>query len=262
MRHPVRGMIMAALLVAAIGSARAAVPESPLNEAGILSRDGAAVPLDEVVVDETGQPTSLRRLLDGHAGLLALVDLDCRLLCGMTMSDLLHALADMPSAARGFETVILSIDEREGPAQAAAVRHKQVDALGGGWPGAHVRLATSRDGAVARIADALGYSYRFDPGTDQFAHPAAVAVVRADGRLGRWLFGYPFEPGDIGLALEESAPTDVAQRTWLLCYRYDPTTGRYTLAVDRILMAAGVATSLALAGGVGTLLWRERRNMR
>jgi protein SCO1/2 len=45
----------------------------------------------------------------------------------------------------------------------------------------------------------------------------------------------------------------------LLCFHYDPTTGRYTLAILRILQLGAAITILAVGGTVMLALRRERR---
>ena len=108
----------------------------------------------------------------------------------------------------------------------------------------------------------MGFHYAYDPATDQYAHPAAVAVVTPDGHLARWLYGYPFEPSDIRLALTEASAGTIgtlADRLWLLCYCYDPATGTYSARVDQALEAGGGLTVLLLGGLVLMMLRRERR---
>jgi len=48
----------------------------------------------------------------------------------------------------------------------------------------------------------------------------------------------------------------------LLCYRYDPMTGKYGFAIMRSLQAGGIATVLALGGYIWIKLRRERREAR
>ena len=48
----------------------------------------------------------------------------------------------------------------------------------------------------------------------------------------------------------------------LFCYEYDPTTGKYGLAIMRTLQAAGILTVLSMAGGIGLMIIRERRTRR
>jgi protein SCO1 len=45
----------------------------------------------------------------------------------------------------------------------------------------------------------------------------------------------------------------------LLCFHYDPVTGRYTLAVTRLLQLAAGLTVLTLGGTIALALRRERR---
>jgi protein SCO1/2 len=109
----------------------------------------------------------------------------------------------------------------------------------------------------------MGFHYAYDSTTDQYAHPAAVAVVTPDGHLARWLYGYPFEPSDIRLALTEASAGSIgtlADRLWLLCYCYDPATGTYSVRVNQALEAGGGLTVLLLGGLVLMLLRHERRD--
>ena len=61
-------------------------------------------------------------------------------------------------------------------------------------------------------------------------------------------------------ASEHKIGTPVVDRVLLFCYRYDPETGKYTMAVMNLVRAAGALTVVVLA----SLLWlawrRERRN--
>ena len=85
-------------------------------------------------------------------------------------------------------------------------------------------------------------------------------MLTPDGRLARWLYGYPFQASDLRLALVEAADGEIgtlADRLWLLCYGYDPELGAYTAAVGTALKAGGGLTVLALGGFVLVMLRRE-----
>ncbi|RYF49115.1 MAG: hypothetical protein EOO38_08635 [Cytophagaceae bacterium] len=63
-------------------------------------------------------------------------------------------------------------------------------------------------------------------------------------------------------ALTDASKNEVgtfASRLLLLCFHYDPNTGRYTLLVHRVLQAAGAGTVLVLAGMIVHFKRRERR---
>jgi protein SCO1/2 len=48
----------------------------------------------------------------------------------------------------------------------------------------------------------------------------------------------------------------------LLCFHYDPATGKYGLLIQRVIQISGALTVLGLALLVGTFLLRERRAAR
>jgi protein SCO1/2 len=115
--------------------------------------------------------------------------------------------------------------------------------------------------ALRQLTDALGYRYVYDSDTDQFAHPAAVYVMTADGRVARTLSALGFDADDLRLALVEAGEGrigGVVDQLRLLCYGYDPAVGVYTLAIRRWLAFASAATVILLAGGIAFMLISRR----
>jgi protein SCO1 len=98
-----------------------------------------------------------------------------------------------------------------------------------------------------------------------YVHAAGLVVATPDGRLARYLFGVDYAPQDLRLALVEASAGHigtVADQFLLLCYHYDPATGKYGLAILNVMRAAGVLTVVGLVGCVLGLLYRERRGLR
>src|SRR5512144_3306896 len=109
---------------------------------------------------------------------------------------------------------------------------------------------------------AMGFRYRWDPQLQQYAHVSGVALLTPDGRLARWLGGVGLEASDLRLALAEAGRGGIgglADRFLLLCYHYDPRTGRYTSVIDRILKIGAIVTVLSIAGPIAIALHRERQ---
>jgi protein SCO1/2 len=249
------GRPLAILLLLGAALARPAAAADVRQEAGIdAARLGAALPRDVVLSDPAGRATALGDLLGQRPLLLAPVDYHCKNICGLTLADLFAALQQLDWApGREYDVVVVSIDPAATAEDAAAAARR-------GLQGVHF-LA----GDASRLTEAIGFRYGYDAESDQYAHPAAVVVVTADGRLARWLYGYPFEPADLKLALTEAGGGSIGtigDRLWLLCHAYDPTTGRYTTAVDRLLEAGGGVTVLLLGGFVLIALKREGRRAR
>ena len=253
-----------ALLLAAAGPARADRPLDPFAAAGIEARPGAAVPAEAVLRDADGRSLRLGDLLGKRPVILAPVYYNCPNLCGITLAALLDAAAALPwRPGEGFDLVALSIDPREQPADATAARRAALDRLA--QPGAGLHFLTGSAEAVAAVTDAIGFRYAWDPELRQYAHEAAIAVLTPDGRVARWLSGLDPRPLDLRLALVEAGQGKLgsaADRALLLCYHYDPKTGRYSGFVQAGLQAGGAATLLGLGGYVVFALLRERRRSR
>lgn len=255
-----------ALLLAAAGPARADRPFDPFAAAGIEARPGAAVPAEAVLRDADGRSLRLGGLLGERPVILAPVYYNCPNLCGITLAALLDAVAALPwRPGDGFDLVALSIDPREGPAEATAARRAALDRLPQAGAGARLHFLTGSAQAVAAVTDAIGFRYAWDPELRQYAHEAAIAVLTPDGRVARWLSGLDPRPLDLRLALVEAGQGKLgsaADRALLLCYHYDPKTGRYSGLVQAGLQAGGAATLLGLGSYVALALLRERRRGR
>ena len=251
-----RGALLLGALLLAPAHGWAQAPFDPFTGAAVEDRIGAEVPLSLGLTDSEGRTAAPP---DGKTILLAPVDFGCANICGITLRGLLTALGSTALASdSGFEVWIVSIDGRDGQRAAADERKLHEQLLADLPAPENVRFLT---GNVTSLTEAVGFRYAYDPETDQFAHAAAVAVVTPERRLARWLYGYPFQPSDLRLALVEAGGGEIgtlADRLWLLCYGYDPETGTYTLVVERALQAGGGLTVLALGGFVLLMLRRER----
>src|SRR5262249_17304196 len=126
-----------------------------------------------------------------------------------------------------------------------------------GW-----RFLTGDQASIDALCGAVGFRYAYDPRTDQFAHPSVLIILTPDGRISRYFFGIEFPSRDLRLAVAEAAEGHAGSFVdplLLFCYRYGPATGRYGVAVLRILRAAGLTTAIVVAL---TIWWLSRRHRR
>jgi protein SCO1/2 len=251
--------ILLFIVLACPGEARAF---DPLTAARIDRRPNAQIPMDQALLDRTGQTSSLRAVAGGRPILLVPVQYECPNICGVTLAGLLQAITRQkfkPDA--DFTLVTFGIDPAESPPDAAKLAAR----LGAEFPSIPpdtIHGLTGRAADIAAMTDALGYRYAWDPDLRQFDHVAAVAVLTPDGRLSNWLYGVAPEPRDLQLALTAAGVGQVGRWTdqlLLLCYHYDPVSGRYTPIVWtalRILAAGALAIALLC---LARALLRERR---
>jgi protein SCO1/2 len=159
-----------------------------------------------------------------------------------------------------FNIVTLSIDPDNTPALAEAKKTQYVRAYGrpGAADGWH--FLTGEPEAIQRLARAVGFRYRYDAEKDQFAHASGMMLLTPEGKLSRYFYGIEYAPRDVRLGLVEAAANQIGSpidQLLLFCYRYDPESGKYSLAIMNVLRLAGVGTVLALGVLIGVMFRRD-----
>jgi protein SCO1/2 len=241
-------------------AAPAAPPPRDLGaRAGFDQHVGAALDMNTRIATQDGNTTTLARLADGKPLLLAFGYYRCPNLCDLTLHGIAAAVSRMTiDPARDYHVVFLSIDPREGAAAARAAR----DMLAGMSDNAGIStwtFATATPQAIATLTGTTGFRYFLDPVNGQYAHPAGVVVVTPTGRIAQYFFGVGYEPSALRLALVDASGGrlgNVIDQLVLLCCGYDPSTGRYSLLISRLMIVLGcLFVAAMLAGG----LWLRRR---
>ena len=87
-------------------------------------------------------------------------------------------------------------------------------------------------------------------------------VLTPEGRLSRYFYGIEYAPRDLRLGLIEASANEIGSavdEVLLYCFRYDPSSGKYSLVIMNVVRLAGIATVGLLGGFVFIMLRRERR---
>ena len=242
-------MVGALMLASAAVFAQEGRP-SILRDIGFDQRLGETVPLDLDFRDEAGRPVRLGDYFGKRPVVLTLNYYGCPMLCTVSLNGLASALSVLTySAGREFEVVTVSFDPTEGPVLAAAkkksymTRYKRPGAAGG-W-----HFLTGPPESIQRLTSAAGFRYVWDQETKQFAHPAGVLVATPDGKIAKYLFGVEYSPKDLRLALVDAAGGRIGNpvdQVLLLCYQYDPKSGRYSASILNVVRLGGLVTVIAL----------------
>jgi len=248
------------ICAAASGTRREAA--SPVDRVTLDQRLNAQVPLDAQFMNEAGSPVALSDYIDRRPVVLVPAYYRCPMLCTVVINSVVDAAANVAlQPGKDFKVVVFSIDSRETPSLAAEKKLTYLRRFGRNDTQAGWHFLTGSESMIRRVTDALGYGYAYDPGNDQFAHPAAVAVLTSEGRIARYLLGVDYKPRDLRLALVEASKGrigTVVDQVLLRCYHYDPSTGRYGFAIMTAIRVAGGATVLGLAGAVYFMRHRSR----
>ena len=98
-----------------------------------------------------------------------------------------------------------------------------------GW-----HFLTGTEASIGELTKAVGFRYELDTEIQQFAHGAAIEVLTPKGTIARYFYGIEYSPRDIRFGVIDAAEERIGSaldQVLLLCYHYDPSTGKYGATV-------------------------------
>jgi protein SCO1 len=249
----------------------------PLWAAGNISADDiasklgfdqhldTALPLELHFRDESGAQVRLGDFFGTVPVVLVFSYYGCSSLCPTVIDNLAGTLDRSGLNPAQYQVLAISIDPRDSPS--LALRKKRLylqhahPADGRAW-----HLLTGDDAAISVLTRTTGFRYAYDAQSAQYAHPAGIVLITPRGSIARYFFGFDFTPDQLRAAFSAARAERVSspiERLLLLCFHFDPATGKYSwLIVDALrwmggatllLLLAGFALSRKTAGGRGTL---------
>lgn len=243
-------------------SARASVPVAdPTRGVGFDQRLDAALPLTDSFLDESGHMVELGQYFQGKPVILVLTYYQCPMLCTEVLNELTRCLQEVSlDAGRDFQIAVISIDRRDTPMVARREHDKY--AFRYSRPGDADGWHFLTGGNPRRVADAIGFRYRWDKALQEFVHASGIVVATPGGHVSQYFLGLKYDPEQVRKALVQAGAGSIGtpvERLLVLCYQYDPRTGKYGLIIFNVLRIGGVATVLALGMFMGGSIWWERR---
>ena len=230
---------------------------------GIDQKLGDQLPLDLRFVDSEGNTVHLRDFFGEKPIVLSLVYFDCPMLCTQVINSLLRAMNVLSfGAGTEFDVLTISIDPGETPELAKAKKIEYLKNYRGREGSTGWHFLTGDQQQIEQLAAAVGFRYEYDEPTDQYIHASGIMVLTPDGKLARYFYGIDYPPRDLRWGLVEAADGAIGNpvdQLLLLCYSYDPMTGKYGVYIRNSLRIGGLATILALGSFIVVMLRRERR---
>jgi protein SCO1/2 len=226
-----------------------------LQNVGVDQRLNARVPLDIPFRDEAGRTVMLREFFKKKPVILTPVYYECPMLCNQILNGLTGSLKALAfTAGKEFEIVTVSFNPQEGPSLASAKKENYVadyrrPEAAAGW-----HFLTGEPRSIAALTNSVGFRYAWDSSTGQYAHAAAIILLTPEGQVSRYFYGIDFSPKDLRLGLIEASQNKIgtlADQVMLYCYHYDPTSGKYGLAILNLIRLAGALT----VGGILLLIF-------
>ena len=254
-------LLLPLLLLAA--SARANVDPGSFAGLAFHQHPGAQLPLDAQLIDSAGHPSRLGAALAGRPSVLVLEYLRCQNLCRLVLTGAVRSISSTGlTPGRDLDLVAISIDPREKSQDAAAAQAMYVKRFPDPATAASgVHFFTAAPDQVRAIASAIGFPYRYDRASGQFAHPAGFVVTTPDGRISRYVLGLYPPPGLLKQAVAEASADQVeppAHPLLLLCFGYDPDEGTAAALAMRLVRWTSAFLILLIAGFILFLSLRRR----
>jgi protein SCO1/2 len=259
-----RQIVWALFLIASLASIAAAQgmnagprgtlqpPPNILKNVGIEQHLDTQIPLDLKFRDEMGREVKLGDYFGKKPVVLSMVYYECPMLCGEVLNGEASVFSTLKfEIGKEYDVVTVSFDPTEGPDLARSKKRVYVERYGrpGGDEGWH--FLTGSPESIKALTNAVGFNYAWDEQTKQFAHAAAIMVVKPDGKIAQYFYGVEYSPKDLRFGIVQASQGKVGtivDQVLLYCYHYDPRTGKYGAVVSRVLKVAGVITLLILGG--------------
>ncbi len=252
-------IIASSVLFAGEGSLRL-----PLQMEGteIVDKRGAQIPVDVMLTNHEGRQVRVADYLrSGKPVILTLGYYQCPMLCSLVLNGLTDVMKDQSlKLGKDYEILSVSINPNEKQDLAAAKRENYLKVVGAqtGWD-----FAVGTEEEVRRLADSVGFGYKYDERSKEYVHSAGIFVLSPKGVLSTTLYGISFRPGDFKLSLVEASEGKVGSlldRIILSCFHYEPDSHRYGVYIFGVMRLAGLVTVIVLAVVLGIFWKRERRS--
>jgi len=227
-----------------------------LKNAGIAQNLNHPLPLGASFTNSSGKIVTLGQYFGKRPVVLAEVYFTCGMLC----PQVLHGAADSLKqtglkAGKDYDVVVASFDPQDTPLQAREAKQHFLAWLGDPSAASGVHFLTGAQPSIDALTTATGFHYVRVPGPDgkldQFAHSSVIMVATPDGRMSKYFSGIQYEPRDLRLAMVDASDHKIGTMSdlfLLYCCNYNPTSGRYTVAILRVMGIAGFITILIVIG--------------
>jgi protein SCO1/2 len=228
----------------------------------IQDRRGDVVPIDIPIVNSSGETVLIGDYFDRERPtLLLLVYYSCPKMCEVMLNRMNNAINDVSfDIGEDYQVIVVSFDHANTTSMAKSKEtyHHAAYSRGLDEVGRESFLfhtATAQD--ARRLADSVGFDYRFLPQSGEFSHPSVMYLLTSDGRVSNYLSGLDYDAKQLRLGLLGASDGKIAQSLsdffLHFCFVYDPTAGAYSVEAMKVMQIGGILSIIAVGSLVGGL---------
>jgi protein SCO1/2 len=252
---------LALVLIAAFAIQTRALTPGDLSRVTFEQHAGAQISSDLVFHDQNDRPFRFGDHFGTQPTILVLGYYRCPMLCSLINDGLIHALQELSlNLGRDFQIIDVSIDPAETAKVAAQKKSEYLRQYGRHGEADSWYFLVGNERSIAQLTDQAGFRYVYDSQTRQYAHPSGVIVLTPKGKISRYVFGVRLDAGELRDALvaaKEEKSSSIISQVFLLCYHYNPITGRYGGLIMTILRVASLGFLAAIAWWVFSMARRS-----
>lgn len=231
---------------------RAAEPlPAAFESVGVSENLGAKIPDDIQLVDASGNRVSGKSIFSsGKPTVLVMAYYTCPMLCSLVVTGVVDAANAIPFwVGDRYNIVVVSFDPSDTTSNAQRFSEsyfKQVKRL---RAPEGLRFLVGDEKQVRRLANTVGFGYKYNEKTGEYAHNAAIFFIAPDGTVSRYLYGVEFKPKDFRLGILEASDrkqVSTTEKFLLYCYGYDSHARGYGLVATNVMKLGGIVTIVVL----------------
>ena len=222
--------------------------KSPESVKGLQVNEhlGENVALDVDLINEDNQKIKLKDLISTKPVFLVMVYYSCPGLCNYHLNGLVQMFKQSEWAPGSeFDFIVVSFESKDDSTMANTKKKYYMDMYGveklnsKDW-----HFLTSDSENAKKLADSLGFNYRWNEETNQWIHPAVSYVLTPNGKISRYIYGISPDAQTVRLSLVEASDGKIGtvlDRFMLYCFNYNPKDGKYSLlALNTLKLGAGL----------------------
>ena len=233
-----------------------------LKNTGIQEHIGNQIPLTTTFINEREEKIKLSQYFSKDTPIiLTMVYFNCPMLCNLVLTGLTDAIKNLPlELGKEFQVLTLSFDPKDTPEKARGYKSNYLKKIGltsknmDGW-----HFLVGEDIEIIKIAKSIGFKFKYNSETQEFAHGAAIVVLTPKGKISRYLYGIEYKSNDVKMAILDASNgkmVSTLDKILLYCYSYDPKVNAYVLQAINVMKIGGGVTFLIL---IAFIFWLAKR---
>lgn len=238
---------------------------------GIQEKLGETLDIDLPFMDEDGNQTSFRKLMDGKPAVLSLVYYKCPGICAPLLNDL-REVVERSDVEPGddYEILTLSFSHSETPDLAKKKKKNYLDGMKRQINRDSWHWLTGTKENIGTVTDGVGFDFKKQEfkgleNQDDFLHAGALIFLSPEGKITRYIMfdgDKPFLPFNFKMSIykaTEGKAESTIKKIVKLCFKYDPEGQTYVADIKfiiGILMTLGIVIFI-----IWSVIWNKKNRV-